>query len=213
MKKLKSKWITKNPENRLYQMPVPIIGLTGGIGTGKSTVSDILRKKNIAVIDADKLVKKIYTLPQTLDFIFQHFPLACQNGVINFPKLREIVFADSSAKKSIEDFIYAYLPREFKKAYEELNNPLFIVYDVPLLFEKKLDEKVDLTVCVYAKRETQVDRLVSRDKSSPQLADKILASQMDIDEKKSKANLVINNQTDLQALNLSIEKFLKDIID
>ena len=84
---------------------------------------------------------------------------------------------------------------------------------MPLLFEKKLDEKVDLTVCVYAKRETQVDRLVSRDKSSPQLADKILASQMDIDEKKSKANLVINNQTDLQALNLSIEKFLKDIID
>ena len=213
MKKLKSKWITKNPENRLYQMPVPIIGLTGGIGTGKSTVSDILLKKNIAVIDADKLVKNIYTLPETLEFVSKHFPLAFQNGSIDFPKLREIVFADPSAKKSIEDFIYAYLPSEFKKAYEELNSPQFIVYDVPLLFEKKLDEKVDLTVCVYAKRETQIERLVSRDKSSLQLAENILASQMDIDEKKGKANLVIDNQNNLETLNLSIEQFLRDIID
>ena len=110
MKKLKSKWITKNPENRLYHMPVPIIGLTGGIGTGKSTVSDILLKKNIAVIDADKLVKNIYILPETLEFVSKHFPLAFQNGSIDFTKLREIVFADPSAKKSIEDFIYAYIP-------------------------------------------------------------------------------------------------------
>jgi len=213
MKKLKSKWITKNPENRLYQMPVPIIGLTGGIGTGKSTVSDILRKKNIAVIDADKLVKNIYTFPETLDFISNHFPLAFQNGAIDFPKLREIVFADSAAKKSIEDFIYTYLPSEFKKAYEELNNPEFIVYDVPLLFEKKLDEKVDLTVCVYAKRKTQIERLLSRDKSTPELAEKMLASQMEIDEKKRLSDILIDNQNDLEALNFSIEEFLKGIIE
>lgn len=211
MKNLKTKWITKNPENRLYQIPVPIIGLTGGIGTGKSTVAEILREKNIPVIDADRLVKNIYQKNETIDFISKQFPHAVDKGIIDFKKLREIAFVDLAAKKLIEDFIYAHMPTEFKKAYATFNNPPFIVYDVPLLFEKKLNEVVDVAVCVYAPRETQIERIIARDKSSHQLASKIIDNQMDIEEKKKLSDFVINNTTELVDLKISVEQFLRDI--
>jgi dephospho-CoA kinase len=60
MKKLKNNWVTKNKSNRLYEVPVPILGLTGGISTGKSTVAQLFREAGIPVIDADQLVKGIY---------------------------------------------------------------------------------------------------------------------------------------------------------
>lgn len=211
MKNLKAKWITKNQQTRLYQIPVPIIGLTGGIGTGKSTVAEILREKNIPVIDADKLVKNIYQKRETLEFIAKHFPDIIEDGMIVFKKLREIVFVDSRAKKLVEDFIYAHLPAEFKKAYSAFQNPPFVVYDVPLLFEKKLNEFVDLSVCVYAPKHVQTERIISRDKSSSELAAKMLESQMDIDEKKHLSNLIITNTEDLEVLKKSVEQFLQEI--
>lgn len=208
---LKAKWITKNLETRLYQIPVPIIGLTGGIGTGKSTVAEILRAKNIPVIDADKLVKNIYQKPETLTFIAKHFPHVMEDGKIVFKKLRETAFIDVSAKKLLEDFIYAYLPDEFKKAYADFSNPHFIVYDVPLLFEKKLNGLIDLSVCVYAPREIQIERIVERDKSEKALAAKILESQMDIEEKKTRADLVILNCDGMEELKIAVDQFLEDV--
>lgn len=211
MKNLKAKRTTKNPENRLYNIPVPIIGLTGGIGTGKSTVAEILRGKNIPVIDADRLVKNIYQKSETLEFISKHFPHVIDDGIIVFTKLRETVFLDSLAKKLIEDFIYAYMPGEFKKAFMAFNNPHFVIYDVPLLFEKKLNNFVDLSVCVYAPREVQIERIILRDKSSKELAAKILDNQMDIEEKKKRSDLVIVNTGKLEDLKISVGQFLKDI--
>lgn len=103
------------------------------------------------------------------------------------------------------------MPTEFKKAYATFNNPPFIVYDVPLLFEKKLNEVVDVAVCVYAPRETQIERIIARDKSSHQLASKIIDNQMDIEEKKKLSDFVINNTTELVDLKISVEQFLRDI--
>lgn len=211
MKNLKPKWITKKQENRLYQIPVPIIGLTGGIGTGKSTVAKILREKSIPVIDADDLVKNIYQKPETLEFITKHFPHVILDGVIVFKKLRESAFVDHLSKKLIEDFIYAFLPDEFNKAYAQFNNPHFIVYDVPLLFEKKLNDLVDLSVCVYAPRSLQIDRIIIRDKTSVEQATKILDHQMDIEEKRKHADLVVINTGNLEDLRISVGQLLKDI--
>lgn len=211
MKNLKAKWISKNAESRLYQIPVPIVGLTGGIGTGKSTVAQILRDKNIPVIDADRLVKNIYQRSETLEFITKHFPHVIEEGIIVFRKLRETVFVDALAKKLIEDFIYASMPAEFKKAYAEFKNPHFVVYDVPLLFEKNLDQLVDLSVCVYASKDIQLGRIILRDKSDSDLAQKILDQQMDIEEKKFRSQLIIKNTAELEDLNLAVEEFLKEI--
>lgn len=211
MKNLKANWITKDPATRLYQIPVPIIGLTGGIGTGKSTVAEILRSHGIPVIDADGLVKNIYKKSETLDFISKHFPHAIEDGMIVFKKLRETVFVDARAKKLIEDFIYASMPEEFKKAFGQFDHPLFVVYDVPLLFEKNLSSLVDLSVCVYAPRPLQIERIVKRDNSSVELATKILENQMDIEEKKKRSDLIIDNTRELSDLKILVEHFLKDV--
>ncbi len=211
MKKLKTKWITKNPETRLYQLSVPIIGLTGGIGTGKSTVAQILKENGIPIIDADKLVKNIYACPETFQFIATHHPNAICGSKIDFQELRKMAFNDPAVKKQLEDFIYSYLPLEFKKAFDVFLNPRFVVYDVPLLFEKTLNQFVDLTVCVYAPRSKQVERIVHRDKSEPELASKILDNQMDIEIKKTLSQFVIENTGSLEDLKIAVDEFFKKI--
>ena len=140
MKKLKNSLVKKTQDNRLYNIPIPIIGLTGGIASGKSTVAELLRKKNIPVIDADRLVKNIYQMPETKAFIKTHFSDAVVDNEIIFKKLREIAFSSESSKKILEDYIYALLPIEFKKSFSLLNSPSLLVYDVPLLFEKNLND-------------------------------------------------------------------------
>lgn len=211
MKNLKAKFVKLTPDSRLYHIPVPIIGLTGGIATGKSTVAHILKEKNIPVIDADKLVKNIYQKSATLEFIIKHFPDVVIDSQIVFKSLRETVFVDQVAKKLVEDYIYALLPEEFKIAFNAFEKPKFIVYDVPLLFEKGLDKYIDLSVCVYAPRSEQLERLMLRDKSSHELANKILNSQMDIEEKKKKAGWVLENIGSVEELKAASERMLEEL--
>lgn len=213
MRKLKNNLVKLTAENRLYQIPVPIIGLTGGIGTGKSTAAEWLRKHGLAVIDADANVKAVYRKPETLAFIKSHFPAVVADGQINFKKLREIVFINPDAKQLVEDFIYARLPQAFLDAYALLNKPALIIYDVPLLFEKKLHLLVDVSACVYAPKEIQIQRLMSRDHSSRDLAEKILSNQLDIEEKKKLSDFIIENTGDLHQLGKNIEEFLANVTD
>ncbi|MBP9679862.1 MAG: dephospho-CoA kinase [Bacteriovorax sp.] len=193
MKKLKSNFIKLTPATRLYHIPVPIIGLTGGIGTGKSTVAALFKDEGIPVIDADVLVKNIYQKKETKDFIKQHFPSVIDNEQIQFKKLREIVFSNEEAKKLVENFIYALMPDEFHHAFSQFNNPSFIVYDVPLLFEKQLHQLIDLSICVYSTKEMQMVRVMKRDHIDRELAEKIIEKQMDIEIKRSLADFQLEN--------------------
>jgi dephospho-CoA kinase len=208
MKKLKNNWITKTISNRLYELPVPVIGLTGGIATGKSTVAQYFREEGIPVIDADQLVKDIYKKKESMEFLLKSFPDAVHENVINFKKLREIAFRNADNQKKLETFIYAQLPDVFKKTYEEQPPHEFIVYDVPLLFEKHLNDKVDLSICVYADRKTQLERLIKRDLINSELAENILSKQMDIEEKKKNADIVIQNVDDITTLKKNFEDLM-----
>ena len=213
MKKLKSNWITKDSNSRIYNIPVPVIGLTGGIATGKSTVANLFRRKNIPVIDADLLVKNIYMLPETISFIQKHFPETIDDQKINFKKLRETAFASEAAKSILEQYIYAHLPEQFKKDYLRFSSPPFIVYDVPLLFEKKLNLLIDFSICVYAPRTTQLKRLVERDQIPPELAESIINQQMDIEEKKKISDFIISNTGTLNELEALFERLLIEITE
>lgn len=213
MKKIKNKWITKNSQTRLYQIPVPIVGLTGGIASGKSTVAQMFRDADCAVIDADQLVKKIYAQKESLEFVSFHFPEAFKKNAIDFKTLRSLLFSNLENQNKIEAFIYAQLPLAFIKSYHELKNPAFVVYDVPLLFEKKLHLLVDVSVCVFAPEAMQYTRLMSRDHISKTLAEKILATQINIEEKKKQADMVIENKEDLASLKKNFENFLTLLLD
>ncbi len=211
--KLRRELIKRLPQQRLYQLSVPIIGLTGGIATGKTTVSNLLNQKGLAVINADSLVKEIYSWPETIQFVQDHFPHAIAEEKILFPILRQTVFNNLAAKDLIEKFIYQRLPLAFQSAFERLSSPAFVIYDVPLLFEKGLDQLVDTTTLVYAPRSVQKERLIKRDQISSALAENILDQQMDIETKKTKAEFIIDNtKTDTELLK-EVDSFLQKVIE
>lgn len=206
--KFKTEFIKLSPQDRMHGTSIPIIGLTGGIATGKSTVSKILRQKGMPLIDADQLVKEIYREPQVIQAIQNQHPEVFREGIIQFPLLRKKFFKDQRVKVEIENLIYAQLPAAFKTALLRLNNSDYVIYDVPLLFEKKLETKVDLTVVVYASRDIQRARLMKRDGQSESMAKTILDQQQDIEEKKIKADAIIDNSQTEAWLAAEIDLFL-----
>ncbi|MGE3611844.1 MAG: dephospho-CoA kinase [Bacteriovoracaceae bacterium] len=199
-------------KSRLHELPIPIIGLTGGISTGKSTVAKILREKGLAVINADELVKRIYKQEETIKYIQKNYPDVFKDGEIFFPRLREKVFKDHFVKKDIEDLIYSKLPSAFMMAVKEFKDPKFIIYDVPLLFEKNLQGLCDLTIVVYAPSHIQKTRLLKRDGSSEDVAQAIIDQQMDIEQKKLMADFIIDNSQTESELYLGVKNFL-DLIN
>jgi dephospho-CoA kinase len=212
MKKLKDEFKKLDPSLRLYGFQKPIIGLTGGIATGKSTVTRLLKERGLEVIDADQLVKSVYASDEAKDFIRSQFPEAWKDE-IDFKILREIVFGAPGPKKIVEEFIYARLHDAFKKAAADIKDQDFYLYDVPLLFERGLDKKVDLKIVVYAPRDIQLKRLVKRDKSPIEVAESILDHQLDIEEKKKKADFVINNDGFIEDLAAEVNKLLLRLLN
>lgn len=198
-------------DKRLYHLPVPVIGLTGGIATGKSTVAKLLSAAGFAIINADELVKEIYKQKDTINFIKNSFPDAVTDDKVDFPKLREKVFNNTKIKEDVEKFIYSKLPEAFLSAFKNFSNPTFIIYDVPLLFEKNLKDLVDFTVVVYTPRELQKQRLIKRDGSSEKIAEAILNQQMNIEEKKQKADLVLDNSTTEDELENQVKNFIDSL--
>lgn len=211
--KLSVEWKKLTPGLRLHSLEVPIIGLTGGIATGKSTVAELLIERGLPVINADHLVKDIYAKEDTKDFIRRNYPDVILADEIDFKKLREKVFSNSQVKDEVETHIYARLKNVFTEAYDKLGSPDFVVYDVPLLFEKKLDSVVDMKVLVYAPESIQKKRLMSRDGLEETIARTIMASQLNIEDKKSRADFVIDNSSTLAELAREVDNFLRQIQD
>ena len=207
--KLKDELITQDNTTRLYNVEVPIVGLTGGIATGKSTVSKLLSEQGHAVICADQLVKNIYADQDTIDYIDNNYPNTVNNNQVDFKKLREHFFSDKDVQTDIETHIYAKLPEKFLQAVHSYRDYSFIIYDVPLLFEKGLDKKVDCSIVVYASKETQIKRLMNRDNSSQELAENILEKQISIEEKKLKSDFIIDNSGNIEDLKKEVESVLK----
>lgn len=193
---------------RLYHVNRPILGLTGGIASGKSSVSQILKAKGFLIIDADVLVKRAYTFSHIQSKIKELSPGSIDsNGQINFKHLREKFFSSPEIKEKVEKLIYAELKSLFLVEVEEQNQD-FVIYDVPLLFERGLDQLVDFKVLVYAPELSQRQRLERRDGTSSKVIDQILKSQMPIEEKKTKSDFVIDNSGGEEELTDKVENFI-----
>lgn len=211
--KLKSQWNKLSPEKRLHHLKVPVIGLTGGIATGKSTVASILIEKGFPVINADHLVKEIYTKTETKEFVRTNYPHVMKGSEIDFRLLRELVFSAPIVKEEVEAFIYARMPEAFSAAFSRIGNAEYVIYDVPLLFEKHLDTIVDMKVLVYAPAKIQKARLMERDGHEEAMALTIMSSQMDIEEKRDKSDVVIDNSGTLVELAEEVNQFLRQAFD
>ena len=213
MHKLKSQYKTLSQECRLYNCQRPIIALTGGIASGKSAASQYFIGQGVPLIDADKLVKEIYQQESTMEFLKNLDPQFLTNDKINFKLLRESLFNNLNLKNIIEEYIYNKLPNQFNLNYEKLDFSTFdfLIYDIPLLYEKGISSLFDMNILVYAPREIQKARLMQRDNISEQLANKILDQQMDIEVKKEKASFIIENTASFNVLNAKTQQCLKEI--
>lgn len=204
---LKESYIKLQPAERLYQSDKPIIAITGSIATGKSTVTHLLKNMGFAIIDADELVKRVYQTQDAINFIQSVSPQSVHEGEIQFPKLREHFFNNHQIKEKVENFIYSKLQALFLEEKEKAHQA-FIIYDVPLLYEKNLHLKVDSSIVVYTPKQKQIERLKLRDNSSIETIKNILNAQIDIEVKKEKADYVIDNSGDLMELELSVQSWV-----
>jgi dephospho-CoA kinase len=208
--KLKDKYITLTPSNRLLNESRPIIAITGSIATGKTTVSTILQRQySIPIVCADSIIKQIYKSLQTVAFIKTLAPTTIEDQQIDFTKLRSLFFNDNALKQKIEQYLFSQYPNYLKKRFQEININ-FIIYDIPLLFEKQLQNQVDQAVCVYTPSEIQTRRIIKRDNCSIKTAQQIISAQLPIEQKRKLATYVIDNSTSLEDLQQEVSFFVKD---
>jgi len=177
-----------------------LLGVTGGIASGKSTVSDMLKALGSPLIDFDLLARKVVQPgTQGYQLIVDYFgqQVLQENGELDRKKLSSIVFGDMEKRKKLESFTHPYIYDEFFKAIEQITNDqpdAVIQVSVPLLIEQNLQFLFDKLLVVYAKPETQAKRLAARDGISMAAAENIMKSQLPIDEKISYADYVIENE-------------------
>ena len=189
-----------------------IIGLTGGIASGKSTVSKYLAEKGFKVYDADKIAKDISGKKSVQEEIILTFgdKILDENGNIDRKKLKEIVFGDKEKLKQLNAIIHPKVI-DFYKELKEKNTDKIIIFDVPLLFESGIDKFCDKILVVISDYEIQINRIVERDKIDRDLAEKIIKSQLSNEERIKKANVVIENNSSLEDLFEKVERFCEEI--
>ena len=189
-----------------------IIGLTGGIASGKSTVSKYLAEKGFKVYDADKIAKDISEKKLVQEEIIATFgdKILEENRNIDRKKLKEIVFEDKEKLKQLNAIIHPKVI-DFYKKLKEKNTDEIIIFDVPLLFESGIDKFCDKILVVISDYEIQLNRIVERDKIDRELASKIIKSQLSNKERIKKADVVIENNSSLEDLFEKIERFCEEI--
>lgn len=173
-----------------------LIGLTGGAGSGKTTVAEMLRELGAAIVDADEATHAVYE-PGTPGFreVVEAFGDGyVRDGRIDRARLGDLVFKDAAARRRLNAIVHPrvrdWMAERTVEAFEAGAD--IVVQDVPLLFENNLQGLFSKTVLVYARPETQVARLVARGVPRAR-ADGMLTSQMPIDAKKPLADFVIDN--------------------
>ncbi|KAI9329745.1 dephospho-CoA kinase-domain-containing protein [Obelidium mucronatum] len=176
-----------------------IIGLTGGIATGKSTVSDILRGHQFPIVDADVIARQV-VLPGTPGFrkivkAFGTDVLDQETGLLDRPKLAQRVFSDASARSTVNQATHPYIRLEMLRQLlgHFLRGNSAVILDTPLLFEAGIVKWVHLIMVVYVPQDIQKERLMSRDLISSTAAQQRIESQMSIETKRERADIVIDN--------------------
>lgn len=191
-----------------------LIGLTGGIATGKSTVSTIIRQAGIPVVDADQVARKVQ-LPNTVGLnqivaAFGH-QILLETGELNRPALAKIVFNNQKARQKLNDIMQPLIRDEIWRQVGVLKKQKLpaIVLDAPLLFEQHYDEDCDQVIVVFTDREKQLVRLMARDHCSQVAALAKIKAQMNLTAKKKRADILIDNNGD----ELQLQKQVAALVD
>ncbi|MFS9374649.1 dephospho-CoA kinase [Streptococcus infantis] len=181
-----------------------IIGITGGIASGKSTVTNFLRQKGFEVVDADALVHQLQKPGGRLfQILVEHFgeKVLLEDGELNRPLLASLIFSNSEEREWSKQTQGQIIREELGSLRDKLaqtENVFFM--DIPLLFEQDYAPWFDETWLVYVSRDIQLDRLMNRDQLSKESAETRLASQWPLEEKKKFATYILDNNDSREQL-------------
>lgn len=193
-----------------------LVGLTGGIGSGKSAVADILRKKGLAIIDADKLSREVVApgSPALQEIVaLAGSEVLNPDGKLNRHELRHRIFNDPSLREKVEGIMHPRirkLGRERADALFKQGNNL-VLYEAPLLIEAGNYQHLDAIIGVRAKDELRIERIMKRDGISREEAEKAIASQMPQEKKMQYCDYVIQNDSTLADLEGWVEAVLRQL--
>lgn len=189
-----------------------IIGITGSIGCGKTTIAGIIRDLGFVVYDADVWCRKLYFQQDFLNVINKNFPLAFENGVFNKRKLRTFVFNDNKELKKLENLIHPFLKKKFLRAiYKNSRNNNIMFVDVALLFEMGWNKYCTKIIVADVDYEVQKKRVMERDNISAQDFEKIVNVQLHNDYKKILSDYVINTDKPLSLLKVELINLIKGL--
>lgn len=194
-----------------------VIGLTGGIAIGKTTIANILSDMGAVVIDADKIAREIVKRGSVANgLIMKSFgkEFFYDNGEINRGKLGAHVFSNSEALKLLNSITHPIIIEEIEKRIEVLKKQRakLIIVDAALLIELNLQSSVDEVWLVVLDKSTQIKRLMERDNLLYNDALKRINSQMDQEMKKKYADIIIDNSNNLNMIRQQLKKIVSDII-
>jgi dephospho-CoA kinase len=195
------------------------VGLTGGIGSGKTTVVKMFRTKGALVIDHDRLAHFVQNPDgPAWQKIIGHFGpgILNEDRTINRGKLGDIVFRDPDRLGLLNRIVHPAVFEVWQKelAALSLGNPgAIVISDVPLLIEVGWQDQVDLVLLVYTPADTQLDRIIRRDGSAREAAQRRLDVQMPIEKKLQFADLVIRNEGSLEALEEQVDDIWAKLVE
>ena len=197
-------------------MKSPIkIAITGKIGSGKSTVSDIIKELGYFVFESDKEVDKLFNSKSIKNKIKTHFckikNLANKDGSINKTVLGDYVFSNKKELKNLEDLIYPLLNKERQEFINSKKMEKILFFDIPLLFEKKLFTEYNFIIYVYVKEKIQKKRVLRRRKMNKDKLEKILEAQSyNLKDYQKFISIKIDTSKDLNQTKQSLISFINN---
>lgn len=194
-----------------------LIGLTGGIGSGKSSVARWFRDRGVPVLDADASVRALLNGDaETISLIREEFgsETMAPDGTVNRPVLGRLVFADTSKRQRLEKIIHPRIERLRLQELEQLDQAghKVCVWDVPLLFENGLQTLVQETLLVWVPLEAQIARVSKRDQLDAEAIMLRIQAQMPMTEKVQLADVVIDNSGSWSDTERQLEKYWVDLL-
>ena len=192
-----------------------IIGITGGIASGKSTVTNFLRKQGFQVVDADAVVHQLQKPGGRLfEALVQHFgqEIILENGELNRPLLASLIFSNTEEREWSKQIQGEIIREELASLRDKLAQTESIFFmDIPLLFEQDYSSWFNETWLVYVEPDVQMDRLMKRDQLSKDLAISRLSAQWSLEEKKGLASQVIDNNGNQDLLLTQVSILLEGV--
>ena len=194
-----------------------LVGITGGIGSGKTTFSNHLKKLGFVVHESDTVVSEIYNNPkkQFLSFIKEKISQdATNHNKINKAEIANVIFSNNKIKKLLERRIHkeVQISREaFIKKYTKKKKKI-IFADIPLLFENKLEKNFDLVICIISSKKNRTKRVLKNKKFTKENLNKIFKAQTTDKERKKRSQIIINNNKTKKDFIFSVEKVLTRLI-